>query len=550
MNFDSSLRKVAVALYCHLNTPKSLACEIALRYKEFGVLANLAAQPAHYLEGPWGAEKYRRDAQACDFLRKSPLLPVRVSKRKAAEEAFLACEKQCSETNNLLRRMYECPGMGEEPYQERLRHILCDASNILTRVLGKLPDSLNGRFGPGTSYELKGQTFTTYADKLWITPHATRDAIALFEHELWSTLWGRTRLSLGLPLPGIVPGNRFTSVKKDALKDRGICIEPLGNLWGQLGIGGLMKDRFAKVGLHIGRSKQPACPVKQLRTKRVRDGQYFHQHMAWRSSLTGQYCTIDLSNASDTVAYWLVKWVMPKDWFEVIDALRSPFTLFKGKNVKLEKFSSMGNGLTFELESGVFAAILAAGLKLKIGQDLWVYGDDIILPSHLGREAMAILQACGFTPNMKKSFISGPFRESCGGDYFSGNDVRSCFADGTFESPLEWIALHNLLRKKWPGARLAHKRCIDAVPLRLRLNGPEWLGDQVFHSDHWTYTERDGARWLATVEAQPVRIPLERWGSEFAVSLLLLGASSSGLVPRHNGEDLIMGYRITEASVS
>lgn len=549
MNFDPSLRKVAVALYCFLDTPKSLACEIALRYKEFGVLANMAAQPAHYLEGPWGSDRYRRDAQACDFLRKSPLLPVRVSKRKAAEATFIQCEEQCSDTNLLLRRMLECPSLGEEPYWERLRHILCDAQNILTRVLGKLPDSLMGRFGPGTSYELKGQAFTTYADKLWIQPHATQDALVLFEHDFWSTLWGRTRLSLGLPLPGIVPGNRFTTVKKDALKDRGICIEPLGNLWGQLGIGGLVKRRLAAVGLHVGKTSPPVCPVEQLRTKRVRDGQYFHQHMAWRSSLTDQYCTIDLSNASDTVAYELVKWVTPPDWFEVIDSLRSPFTLFKGKNVKLEKFSSMGNGLTFELETGIFAAILAAGLKLRIGQDLWVYGDDIILPTHLGREAMAILKACGFTPNMKKSFTSGPFRESCGGDFFSGNDVRSCFADGTYESPLEWIALHNLLRKKWPGAVLARKRCVDAIPLRLRLKGPERLGDQVLHSDHYNVEVLDGIPWVATVEAQPVRIPLDRWGSEFAVSLLLLGASSSGLVPRHNGDDLVLGYRISKASV-
>ena len=549
MNFDSSLRKVAVALYCYLDTPKSLACEIALRYKEYGVLADMAAQPAHYLEGPWGAEKYRRDAQACDFLRKSPLLPVRVSKRKAAEKTFTECEKQCSETNAMLRRMYQVPGMGEEPYQERLRHILCRAEKILGRILGKLPDSLNGRFGPGTSYELKGQTFTTYADKLWVTPHATQSALALFEHEYWSTLWGRTRLSQDLPLPGIVPGNRFTTVKKDALKDRGICIEPLGNLWGQLGIGGLIKRRLGAVGLHVGKTKPPACPVEQLRTKRVRDGQYFHQHMAWRSSLSGDFCTIDLSNASDTVAYWLVKWVTPPDWFEVIDALRSPCTLFKGQNVVLEKFSSMGNGLTFELETGVFAAILAAGCNLTIGQDLWVYGDDIILPSHMSREAMAILRACGFTPNMKKSFLSGPFRESCGGDFFSGNDVRSCFADGTFESPLEWIALHNQLRKKWPGATLCRKRCVDAIPSRLRLNGPDRLGDQVLHSDHYDVTERDGTLWVATVEAQPVRIPLDRWGSEFAVVLLLLGASSSGLVPRCNGEDQVMGYRISEASV-
>lgn len=557
--FDPNLGRVAVSLYCFLDTPKSLACEIALRYGEFGELANLAASPSHYLDTPDGAERYRKDAQACDLLRKSPLLKIKGLDLKArAVESFDQCEEQCYRTNQMLRDMYRSPGVGEEPFHERLRHVLCKAENILSRVLGKIPAELNGRFGPGTSLELQEQTFSTVADKLWIKPTTTPHAQDIFEHDFWSTLWGRTRLAKGLPLPGTSRGNRFSTVPKDATKLRGICIEPLGNLWGQLGIGGYLKRRLAQVGLRIERSSTGDNPLKPL-AKRRQTGQEFHQEMARKASLDGSFATIDLSNASDTICYWLVKWVLPDPWFQLLVSLRSPLTLvtrFEADSdgklrkvkrwVRLEKFSSMGNGATFELETGIFAAILAAGLGLQLGTNIWVYGDDIILPSKLGNEAMAILKSVGFTPNMKKSFISGPFRESCGGDYFLGVDVRSVFADGNFSSPLEWVALHNSLRKKWPGASRAISACVDAIPTRLRCWGPERLGDTVLHSETYRTWAKDGCRWIATIEAVPVRVPLDRWGYEFIVPLMLLGASSQGITPR----GCIEGYRISKASVS
>lgn len=556
MKLESSLRKVATALYCFLDTPKALACEIAMRYEEYGELAAMAASPNHYLEGPWGAEKYRRDAQACDLLRKSPLLPIKGNDRKRnAEEAFEDSESQCFGTNKVLRDLYCSPGVGEEPYQERLRHILCRAEKIAARILGPLPTALNGRFGPGTSFELKGQAFSTFADKLWITPLASPAALALFEHEFWPTLWGRVRLEQGLPLPGVIPGNRFTTVPKDAIKDRGICVEPLGNLWAQLGVGGFMKRRLANVGIKVDRSYKPDDPLLALTKLREPDGQTLHRLMARKGSMDDGIATIDLSNASDTVAFWLVRWVIPSDWFELLSSLRSPRTLFRKEWRRLEKFSSMGNGFTFELETLIFVSIIAACCDLKVGEELFCYGDDIILPKQHSREAMAILQACGFTPNMKKSFVEGPFRESCGGDYFSGYDVRSCFADGTFGSPLEWVALHNNLRQRYPRATLALKRCVDAIPTRLQLWGPPHLGDVVLHETPakgwgrartWMCKEHTGVRWLATIKAQPLRIPIDRWGEEFIIPLMLLGAKSSGIVPR----DAIQGYCITKTSVS
>lgn len=587
MEMDSGLRKVASALYCHLNTPKALACEIMLRSKEFGQLVAMTTSPTHYLDNLVGAEQYRRDAQATDFLRKSPLVPLKgIDLKLQAIDTFQECERQCHSTNSMLRDMLRSPGIGEEPFQERLRLILGRAEKIASRVLGKVPDELPGAFGPGTSFEMKGQTYTTVADKLWTKPHATDSALALFEHDFWRTSWGRTRLGLGLPLPEKIRGNRFTTVPKDALKLRGICVEPLGNLWTQLGAGRYLKRRLAAVGIKVDRTSSPQCPLLRLKTKPNPDGQVLHRRLAREGSVTGKWATIDLSNASDTMALELVRWVLPPEWYDVLSSLRSPYTrvtyprlarkyrdslakfaktldrparrLFLNRIktitggstwVRLEKFSSMGNGATFELESLVFLSLLAAGCDLTIGRDLFVYGDDIILPNEKAVEAMAILRAVGFTPNPRKSFHTGPFRESCGGDFFLGVDVRPVCSTGELSSPVEWVALHNNIQKRWPDATLALKRCVDAVPSMFRLFGPPSLEDVVFH-DHtrqkWRVWSEDGAWWVATIKVQPRRIPLDRWGEEFTLTLAILGVPSTGVTPR----DEIQGYLISKASVS
>lgn len=544
MMLDPGLRKVASALYCYLNTPRALSCEILLRAGEWDQLAAMAVDPTNYLEGCVGAEKFRRDTQAGDFLRKSPLLPVVLDRKALARETFWESEKQCYETNAFLD-LLRFPSIRESAAEERFRRILRKARKICGRILGPLPVDIEGAFGPGTSFELKGQAFSTLADKMWITPQCTPECSVVFEHLFWRTHWGRRRLELGLPLPAQCRGNRFTTVPKDATKDRGICIEPLGNLYCQLGIGKFIKRRLAKVGLKVDRSNRPDDPIQLLSFSPPSDGQTIHRIRACEGSIDGSWATIDLSNASDTVATELVRWVIPDDWFKLLCACRSPFTLVEKQWVLLDKFSSMGNGFTFELETLIFAAILAAGLDLKVGDDLLVYGDDILLPQAKAVDALALLRMAGFTPNKRKSFISGPFRESCGGDFFSGQPVRAYFAKGKFESPLEWISCHNELLRRWPGASLALKRCIEQVPLKLRAFGPRFIAGVFWGVPQRTWTE-DGITWCNTVVPIPMVLPLERWGSEFTLTLALLGVPSVGIIPRGPPK----GYRITRTSIS
>jgi hypothetical protein len=154
--------------------------------------------------------------------------------------------------------------------------------------------------------------------------------------------------------------------------------------------------------------------------------------LAREGSINGDLVTLDLSNASNTVALMLVYHLMSEDWFNLLDLLRTSQVEYKGVQIDLEMFSSMGNGFTFELESLIFYAI-ALTVAAKVGREtgfpidtskISVFGDDIIVPKRMDRELRLTLKLFGFQVNNKKSFSQGPFRESCGVDYFLGVNIR------------------------------------------------------------------------------------------------------------------------------
>ena len=139
---------------------------------------------------------------------------------------------------------------------------------------------------------------------------------------------------------------------------------------------------------------------------------------------------------------------MPPDWFERLDDLRSPSGLLPdGTLIHYEKFSSMGNGFTFELESLIFWA-LAQSVCEQLSLDttnLSVYGDDIIVPARAVELLSQVFAYCGFTMNAKKSFSDSPFRESCGKHYFHGVDVTPFYIRSSIKTPYELISVLNRL---------------------------------------------------------------------------------------------------------
>lgn len=534
----AGVTKVALELYSGLDTPRSLACYILLREKEYGELINLSTRPSDYLDTVSGGVQYYKDALATDFLRKfSGFPPVVADKKKAAWDLFEEAEDLCFQTNRRLG-LLDYPLIGDPPIYEAARSILARARKIAHKILGRIPEDIDLAFGPGTNTCLDKSTFKTVLDKLWVVPTRTSSCGLIFDHYFDRTLWGHRRTRLGLPRPQRARGNRFTTVPKTAKVDRGICVEPLGNLACQLSVGRHMKRRLGMVGIEVGYRRSSSGKFV------AGDNQLLHRQLAREGSTTGGLATIDLRMASDTVSYELVKRVLPPEWFSLLASLRSPTTRYykggKWVHRHVEKFSSMGNGFTFELETLLFVCLIQAATGLVPGEEFWVFGDDIILPTSKYRDALAVLRFMGFEPNEKKSFHSGPFRESCGGDYWLGFNVRPVTVEQV-DSVLTWFAIHNQLKARAPlWSFRARREIVRMLPRTSVLYGPPFLGDHVLHGVYHPVRRHDKPTrlyqpnpeswWVQGLSEAAVPLTTERWSPEFTVlGSLIGGVSSSGV---------------------
>jgi hypothetical protein len=233
----------------------------------------------------------------------------------------------------------------------------------------------------------------------------------------------------------------------------------------QLSVGAYIRSRLAKHGVNL-------------------DNQSINQRRARLGCKTGHLATIDLSMASDTMCRELVFQLLPIDWALLLDDLRSKYTLWPDGQTRMnEKFSSMGNGFTFELESLIFFALVSS-----VSDNVSVYGDDIILPASKFEDAKSVLEWAGFSLNEKKSFSEGFFRESCGFDGFAGVDVTPVYLRTLPKRTEDVIHLHNRVRE-WCSRAALPLRVFMLLLEKWRnihtcLHGPSGYGDGHYHIDH------------------------------------------------------------------
>jgi hypothetical protein len=211
--------------------------------------------------------------------------------------------------------------------------------------------------------------------------------------------------------------------------------------------------------------------------------QTVNQKLALTSSATGRLATIDLSDASDRVprSLALSMFRCNPDFQDAIDACRSTKALLPdGREIgPLQKFASMGSALCFPIEAMYFYTICIVALcelqnlpittrnVYKVSRDVYVYGDDIIVPSAYATGVLDYLQKYNCKVNQDKTFVSGSFRESCGMDAFGGEQVTPVYLRRMFPKDtrqhgeiISWVATANLFYKKgyWRTAHLMRKR--------------------------------------------------------------------------------------------
>lgn len=436
----SGVTGIARALH-RAHSPLASSLLEAIEKGDWLATTNLRCNPDDYSD----PELFARDYLAAGLLRKCEHLPIDVDRLGAAMLKWHEAEETCRWINRHggIDPFQPNWPLEDEPPEPTLEAVIHTAREKIRSALGRLDlneVSASFAFSAGASTRLKrknGHPFYKYSGK----PEVTRNAALMAICAIWSIpLWRRHMQETYGDDPvnwvTIVEGSKVTTVRKTALIDRVIAIEPCMNMFMQKGLGSVIRRRLKKVGIDL-------------------NSQTWNQTLARIGSALGSLATIDLQSASDSIALMLVRALLPPEWFELIERLRCEVCILPdGTKHRLEKVSSMGNGFTFELESLIFWALSAAVLDLLGTSDkrLGIYGDDIVIHNSAAPLLIKVLARCGFVTNTDKTFVSGPFRESCGKHYFYGVDVTPFYVKGQTDEThnLYWLA--NSLRE-WSNNR-------------------------------------------------------------------------------------------------
>jgi len=229
----------------------------------------------------------------------------------------------------------------------------------------------------------------------------------------------------------VVQHNKISFVPKTAKTERTIAVEPLLNGFVQKGIDLVLREKLLRFGIDLS-------------------SQELNQKMALKGSSDDSddgFVTIDLKSASDSISIGLVRYLLPSDWFSLLERTRSPYYELEKTFTVYNKFCSMGNGFCFPLETLLFSSACIASQAGRPGVDFMVYGDDIIVRKRYADRVLKLLAHWGFKVNTDKTFLEGPFRESCGADWFAGEDVRPYTLDHALDSVENVFKFLNLTRR-------------------------------------------------------------------------------------------------------
>jgi len=420
-----------------IDNPRSLMVALLYKSGEYRQITELSIDPLNYNS----SVDFRDSYAATQLLSKFQDFPGVNDKREKAVTKFLAKELNCRETNKRLLTFRS------QNYQHS------DLATVLSRMsfkIGKLLGDVSGQeifdncdWGPGAS-TLVPSRVASKPHKFQFETGITRrlydllcpgSSMAILGG--YSPLWSRRLQESAFPF--FQRGNKVVTVPKNSDIDRVIAIEPGLNIWFQKGIGSVLRRKLRKWGVDL-------------------DDQSLNQESSRVASRDGHLATVDFSSASDTISYQLVRELLPDSWFELMCCARSDSGSLDGTQITWEKFSSMGNGFTFELESLIFhalATVCAEDTRCSV-QDVKVYGDDVIIPVQ-ALDAFAYYSEClGFSFNSRKTHSASPFRESCGAHWYGGNDVKPIFLKKNIDSIQAVFRFANSVR------RLSHRMGVNS----------------------------------------------------------------------------------------
>lgn len=272
------------------------------------------------------------------------------------------------------------------------------------------------------------------------------DSVLPYEEWFYSHPWDvvdQSRTFLRLKKRAVrSPWSRFHFVQKKVDEPRGICIE---------------ENEMQFYQQAFRRGLQYYMKRDKLISKRiVFSNQAINAQLALTASADREMATLDESEASDRIARKLVE-LHFKSNSELCDAIMAlstkyiepPFELtkilrqmdpLKYLPVCTNKYAPMGSALCFPIMSLIHFFLIRAIIlqsnengRVADSKKVYVYGDDIVVPSLYAPLIYEKLPRYGMKLNKNKSFYKSFFRESCGMHAYKGTEITPVFMKHTPE---------------------------------------------------------------------------------------------------------------------
>jgi len=373
--------------------------------------------------------------------------PTAEERRDSAANRFLMRNDQCAEANLKL-------DAGFSHLSEPTQEILGTATDILTNMLARLDESLSDpsellsfvRCGPGT---VLGNHWFDFYGKLF---HSQMPCPSEQAAELLQTIQGQNWLRFAAEInrsvqygdPYVQENARWSNVPKTNETDRSIVIQSNGGSLLALALGDMLSAELTRIGYSL--VEQPD-----------RNRQLAYIGSLDESQGPNAPSTIDLSDASDTVSLALTRKLLtflPNIW-KCVCFIRDRNVEVLGTVYPLHMVSTMGCGFTFPLQTFIYLSLVKACYRyLRVPESaIWrggvlrvlgVFGDDIIVKASVYPLVLSTLTELGMTVNGSKSFCDGPFRESCGTDWYRGRNIRGVYIK-KLDTPEDIVDLVNRL---------------------------------------------------------------------------------------------------------
>lgn len=436
-------------------------------------------------------------------------------------------EHRCKRINQKLVALQKrlITGVKPVPFLSELTRF----REYIAYVIGSEPDldEVIGsfRYGPGSSVGVSGKA-TDYITKLhsWdvtekAIPLAVRALITdgsvwdLLSFDYKSSRTPELMATLAKEIEGTLRGSvvnhdKLSFVYKKATMSRSIGIQPTISGGLQLGV-----DAYYK-RLLLDRAFMDLAD-QSVNQRLARIGS-----QNWRNPET--FATLDKSSASNLIAKGLITLGFPSAHRELLFSLRTP-TYMPYKGMKGEgslrayhMYAGMGNGTTFSVETLVFSAMCYAVSDLESphlnrnNAVFSVYGDDIAIKGRFAKSYIAFAEFLGMKINRDKSFYEGPFRESCGSDYWDGTNIRPTYVpgDGPIDE-LKLIGVHNsLMDNPYVSMLNACKRLRalwrKSCSLPLPSDPQGGLGFRTQSNCAWDFVKKDGVPVVSPVWHRPL----------------------------------------------